>query len=86
MGVDIRLPIGGLFTALGAMLIVYGFMTRGAEMYQKSLGYNVNLSWGFVMLVFGVIMLVFAIKGGKASKDDGGAASPERKERVGSHH
>lgn len=86
MGVDIRLPIGGLFTVLGAMLMVYGFMTRGAEMYQKSLGYNVNLSWGFVMLVFGLIMLFFAIKGGKAEKDNAGEAPTERKERVGSHH
>jgi hypothetical protein len=57
MGLDIRLPIGGLFTVLGLLLAGYGLVTDKA-LYERSLGINVNLEWGLVMLVFGVIMVV----------------------------
>jgi hypothetical protein len=30
-----------------------------------SLTYNINLIWGIVLLVFGVLMLLGAVKGGK---------------------
>jgi predicted Co/Zn/Cd cation transporter (cation efflux family) len=55
---DIRLPIGGLFTVLGQLLAVYGVATAAdSELYAKSLSVNVNLWWGLVMLVFGVLLL-----------------------------
>ena len=58
---DIRLPIGGLFTALGLIVGGYGISTGGdAEAYVRSLGVNVNLWWGLVMLVFCVLLLVGA--------------------------
>lgn len=56
---DIRSPIGWMFTILGAMLVLYG-MLGPKEIYARSLGFNVNLSWGAVMLVFGLIMLGLA--------------------------
>jgi hypothetical protein len=56
MRLDVRLPIGLLFTAVGVVLSVYGLVSDPA-IYQKSLGINVNLRWGAVLLVFGVIML-----------------------------
>lgn len=59
MGLDIRLPIGLLFTVLGAVLTVYGFFANRA-IYARSLGYNVNLVWGAVLLVFGIILLVLS--------------------------
>ena len=59
MRLDIRWPIGGLFTITGVILVVYGLVSDPA-LYQKSLGINVNLWWGMVLLVFGVVMLVFA--------------------------
>lgn len=59
MGFDIRLPIGYLFTILGALLALYGLVTNSAA-YQRSLGININLSWGVVLLVFGLLMLFFA--------------------------
>lgn len=62
---DLRLPIGYVFTIYGVMLVIYGIATRGAEMYAKSLGINVNIIWGAVMLVFGLVMLYFAKKGKK---------------------
>jgi hypothetical protein len=57
-GLDIRLPIGGLFTILGLMLAGYGFATAGdPDRYARSLGLNVNLLWGLVMLLFGLVLL-----------------------------
>ena len=57
MGLDIRLPIGGLFSILGVLLAGYGLVSdRG--IYVRSLGINVNLWWGVALLVFGVVMIV----------------------------
>jgi len=62
MGLDIRWPIGLMFTLIGALLAVFG-LVKGAE--SVSLGININLIWGAVLLVFGVLMLLGAAKGGK---------------------
>ena len=56
MGLDIRKPIGLLFSAFGALLIAFGLLSNRA-IYTRSLDINVNLWWGLVMLAFGVIML-----------------------------
>ena len=61
---DLRLPIGGLFTVLGLMLAGYGLATaRNTEMYAKSAGMNINLIWGVVMIVTGLIFLGLARRG-----------------------
>ena len=66
MGLDIRWPIGLMFTLIGALLAVNGLITSSdTEMYERSLGININLIWGAVLLVFGVLMLLGAIAGGK---------------------
>ncbi len=57
MGLDIRTPIGLMFAVLGALLAGYGALTAGSEVYRRSLGLNVNLIWGAVLLAFGLIML-----------------------------
>jgi hypothetical protein len=57
MGLDIRMPIGLMFSIFGVLLLGYGLLTRGSEIYQRSLGLNINLEWGIVLLVFGVVML-----------------------------
>ena len=64
MGLDIRTPIGLMFGIFGLLLTGYGLMTRGSEIYQRSLGYNINLEWGVVLLVFGGVMLWLGRKGG----------------------
>ena len=69
MGLDIRLPIGLMFTLFGVLLVVYG-LASDKEIYQRSLGINVNLEWGIVLLVFGVAMLLLGRRGT-------GAAEPE---------
>jgi drug/metabolite transporter (DMT)-like permease len=62
MQTDIRFPIGLLFTIVGVLITVYGVFTRGAEMYQRSLGININIWAGICLTVFGAAMLVFAIR------------------------
>lgn len=61
MRLDVRWPIGGMFTITGGLLVVYGLFSDRA-MYEKSLGINVNLWWGLVSLVFGLVMLAFAVR------------------------
>lgn len=65
--VDIRIPIGLMFTLLGIIITILGFVTNSdTAMYQKSLGINVNIIMGILMLLFGLIMLFFARKKKKA--------------------
>jgi len=59
MNLDIRLPIGAMFSLFGVILVVFGLVSDNA-IYQRSLGFNVNLWWGLVLLAFGVIMLALA--------------------------
>ena len=64
---DLRLPIGGLFAVLGVMLAGFGLVTGGdTAMYVKSGGMNINLIWGVVMIVTGLIFLGLARRGAKA--------------------
>lgn len=62
MGLDIRLPIGAMFTLFGLLLTVFGLLGE-KSIYQRSLGINVNLAWGAVLLLFGLIMLALGRKG-----------------------
>jgi len=66
MNFDLRLPIGALFTLYGAMLALYGLCGDQAQ-YARSLGLNINLIWGVVLLVFGSAMLIARARSGKRS-------------------
>lgn len=67
MNFDLRLPIGILFSLFGLILTVFGWFTRNdSEMYVKSLGKNINIEWGIVLLVFGAFMLFLAKRSKKA--------------------
>ena len=57
---DLRLPIGIIFTLYGFIMIGYGIFTRSSAIYEKSLGINVNIWWGCLLLVFGLVMYFFA--------------------------
>ena len=57
MQLDIRIPIGIMFGVFGILLAGYGLLSNPA-IYEKSLGDNINLEWGIVLIVFGAIMLV----------------------------
>ena len=66
MGLDIRWPIGLMFTLIGVLLTLDGLITGSkSAMYERSLGININLIWGLVLLAFGILMLLGAISGGK---------------------
>lgn len=56
-----------MFSILGVLITVFGLTTiSDTEMYVKSLGTNVNIIMGLLMLVFGLVMLYFAWKKKKA--------------------
>ena len=67
MGLDVSVPVGLLFSAIGLALIAYGLVSDPG-IYAKSLGINVNLWWGLVLLAFGVVMLLFGWKDPVAPK------------------
>jgi multisubunit Na+/H+ antiporter MnhG subunit len=70
MGLDIRLPIGAMFSLFGLLLVVYGLISD-KSIYQRSLGLNVNLGWGAVLLIFGLVMLMLGRRGTKTvSRED----------------
>lgn len=62
MGIDIRLPIGLVFSLVGILLTAFGVASNNA-IYQRSLGINVNLYWGLVLLAFGVLMVALGRRG-----------------------
>ena len=61
MNLDLRLPIGWMFSIIGALLTGFGLISDNM-IYARSLGINVNLWWGLVLLAFGVVMLWLARK------------------------
>lgn len=77
MGLDIRWPIGLLFSLIGALLVIYGLATGSdTEIYRRSLDINVNLRWGLVVLAFGAAMLTLAWR---ASRQPAEPQAPEKK-------
>ena len=62
MNLDVRLPIGLMFSIFGALLTVFGALSDKAIYEQHSLGININFNWGLVLLAFGMIMLFFALR------------------------
>jgi hypothetical protein len=77
MGIDIRLPLGILFSLLGLILLVYG-IASDPSLYQPSLGINVNLYWGIALLAFGMLMFVLSRHGAHAEARTEAASQPPR--------
>jgi hypothetical protein len=59
---DLRLPLGLLFLALGLIMVVFGLLSDPA-LYARSLGININVEWGTVLVIFGALMTVFGARG-----------------------
>jgi hypothetical protein len=59
MQLDVRIPVGLMLATMGALLVVYGAFGDHA-IYARSLGINVNLVWGSVLLVVAAILLLLA--------------------------
>ena len=68
MGLDLRWPIGLMFTLIGVLLTGFG-AANPARSTTKIDGQdiNINLIWGILLLIFGVLMVIFAYRGGKKS-------------------
>jgi hypothetical protein len=57
MILDLRIPMGLMFSITGFILTVFGLVTQGnVELYARSMGINANLWWGLVLLAFGLTM------------------------------
>jgi TRAP-type C4-dicarboxylate transport system permease small subunit len=88
-GLDIRLPIGGLFTALGLLLGGYGLATGEAPSHSPVLPLNIDLWWGAVMLVFGILLLVGGTRAARkagmhpAVESEAGEETEEREHELG---
>lgn len=57
MQLDVRLPIGVLFSVYGLILMFSG-MLRDLPQRQGAAGLSINLEWGSVLLAFGLLMLL----------------------------
>jgi hypothetical protein len=68
MGLDIRLPIGIIFSIYGIVLLAYGAMADASIFQEKSLGVNIDLWWGLAMLVFGLFMGALALRASRRSQ------------------
>ena len=80
MGLDIRVPIGALFAIIGVLLTGYGLVSDRA-IYGRSLGVNVNLWWGLVLVAFGAVMLALARRRARrvaAGPAPGSSTAPRR--------
>ena len=67
MGLDIRWPIGIMFSLIGVLLLIEGAVTGPSA---KSLGINIDCWWGALLLVFGILMLFGAPRGKKKNEDE----------------
>jgi FtsH-binding integral membrane protein len=56
---DLRRPLGWLFCTLGILLVIAGLLATPAA-GARSLGININLIWGVVMIAFALVCLWLA--------------------------
>lgn len=64
MNLDLRLPMGMMFSILGAVLLAFGLATRlHPEFYTRSFGINANLWSGVALLIFGLIVVGMGRRG-----------------------
>jgi hypothetical protein len=86
MSLDLRIPMGLMFTITGFILAVFGIRTRDdVALYAKSLGINANLWWGIVLLVFGLTMFILGRRGQARVANEPAPAVDENQVRRGGH-
>lgn len=59
---DIRWPLGSIFVLIGAILMLYGWLSGPATIDAGA----INVWWGGLLLLFGACMLLLARKGPRA--------------------
>jgi hypothetical protein len=75
MNLDIRFPMGWMFSLFGILLTGFGLFGN-RQIYERSLGININFDSGVGLLVFGILMLLLAWRGSAKAKA-GQQASPK---------
>lgn len=83
MSLDLRIPMGLMFTLVGMILVGFGLATNGSPIYNSSLGINANLWWGLVLLIFGLTMLVLGRRSQKRLAKLPPAPVDESRSRLG---
>jgi len=78
MNLDLRIPMGLMFTLVGVILTAFGYATSGSPIYAKSLGINANLDWGLVLLVFGGTMFLLGRQGQKKLLKESGKTAVQK--------
>jgi len=71
MSLDIRYPIGWMFSLFGIILVLFGLL-GDKQIYARSLGVNINLDAGVGLLAFGLVMLLLAWRGSAKTKAKAG--------------
>jgi hypothetical protein len=61
MSMDIRFPIGLMFTLSGLIITAWGLLSD-PEIYKKSLNININLWTGLIILAFGLVFLLMSLR------------------------
>lgn len=74
--IDIRYPIGGMFAILGSILVIFGLVSDPNIYQVHSLGLNVNLCWGCVLLLFAGFMLAMARRARRKTKRNDSSPLP----------
>jgi len=74
---DLRRIIGGLFIVYGVLLTVLGLFDSQEEI-DKAAGVNINLWAGLGMLVFGLLMITWALTRPLGDELTEGSEHPER--------
>ena len=80
---DLRRIIGGLFIVYGLLLTVLGLFDSQEEI-DKAAGVNINLWAGLGMLVFGLLMITWALTRPLGTEIAEGEEHPERPRRAAS--
>jgi hypothetical protein len=65
---DIRWPIGFIFTIYGVILLVFGGLTNQGLVELPGGPLNVDLLWGAGFLVFGVLMGGMALRASRGDR------------------
>jgi hypothetical protein len=68
MGLDIRWPIGIIFTIYGLVLTAFGAFTNPQTFVEHSMGVNIDVWWGAAMLVFGLFMGGLALRASRHNR------------------
>ena len=72
MSLDIRYPIGWMFSLFGVILVLFGLL-GDKQIYARSLGVNINFDAGVGLLGFGILMLWLAWRGSAKARPQTGA-------------